>query len=778
MFEWISNFSEAIGEFIAEFTGFVSLVILIALFFIFDFKFLIRAVSMLRKLFKEQDLSFAIAFWCAWRIRKVDKEDKEARYKYLKAFCEFAIFRSKGEKLDAMEWKDISQKYFYEQFITDPLLIPLDSSFDILNEKVDHCIRKYFAFLNNNDKKYIHNKKKSKFVCRLGFENGFVYPASFINGLERKFADSWTDLLVKYNYTLKNAKYHNSKESASIIKSMNAYDNQHFIASQNNNAFHIRSNELFMMYSWLMWSPSYQMTFNDDKYKIILYGVGDESNTTNLILDTSENSQALWEQLKQCIAKDVFGMNLSIECELYELIPYVRNNIQNFGVETMPLINNLLNNSNDVHYILSYLAPTNDANLRNTTLIDNNDAFFSGYLWALFGRYDEQHTSFDIKNSVVFFEHSNLADSTSVDYFTKSMAQKTVLHFKDVLSTKEHSTYVLNACVAPSFEKKYIALINEELKNESPEFVKEFKKFVKLKNNSVTLNELLENIDEEFPLNEFDFKRVKSANEIGEFYATIYVKNFAPDERDSIDDLIYRTLELKSENHHDIILAYQNEKIVGGIVFDWFKRSNCGLIEYIVVDNKYRGMRIARKLVAKATAQMTSYAGKDPLKAVFIEIEDPEKLTGLDAQAAVDNYRRLQLWSSHKYERLDFNYIQPALAPGLSKLDNLMLAANTFESNDGYIEADVLEKFLIDFNVICNRIEDINDPDAGVKEMLDEIRSKPDGKVQVLKNSINYEKYYPTKVLKDEHRHLTKHDVQVLKNSLEKPKKSKKIKEK
>ena len=53
------------------------------------------------------------------------------------------------------------------------------TDFDIINDKVDICIRKYFAFLNKNDKKYRHNKKKSKFVCRLSFENGFVYPASY-----------------------------------------------------------------------------------------------------------------------------------------------------------------------------------------------------------------------------------------------------------------------------------------------------------------------------------------------------------------------------------------------------------------------------------------------------------------------------------------------------------------------------------------------------------------------------------------------------------------------
>ncbi|MBQ8748885.1 MAG: GNAT family N-acetyltransferase [Clostridia bacterium] len=750
MFGWFSDVINFITDLIAEFTGIISLALLLVLFFVFDFKFLVRAFVMLRVLFKDQNMPLTFTFSTAWRIKRINSDDKKGRYKYIKSFCEFAIFKSYGDKLSVAEWSAISQKYFYEQLLANPFLINLDSSFDIINSKVDAKIKKYFEFLNKQNKKYIHNTSESKFVCRLSFENGFVYPASFINGLERKFENSWTDLLVKYNYTLKNSKYHKSKDSASIIKTMNTYDNQHFITSQNNNAFQIKSNELFMMYSWLMWSPSYQMRFDDDKMKIILYGVGDESNTTNLVLDTSKNSQALWEQLKRCMDKHTYGFNLSIECELLELVPFVRNNMQNFSVETMPLINNLMNNSNDVKYILSYVCPRNDATLRNTNFVDENDAFFSGYLWALFGRVDDNHKNFEIKNTAVFFEHTNLADSTSVDYFTKALAQKTILHFKEVLTDDNVCKYNLNACVAESFKEKYIDLINSYLQKEDPAFRERFRQFVNLTDNAVTINEILENIDEEFPLNEFEFKKVTDANEVAKFYTSVYVNNFAPDERDSIDDLLYRTLELKSENHHDIIIATQNDKIVGGIVFDYFKKSNCGCIEYICVDNKFRGMRIAKKLTAKAIAQLTGYAreNKQTLNAIFIEIEDPEKLTGLNAQAALDNYRRLQLWSNYKFNRLDFNYIQPALAEGLNKLENLMLAINTLKSDSEYIDAEILSQFLIDFNVICNRIEDINDPNLGVKEMLDEIASKPDGKVAILKDSIEYKKYKPKNLKK------------------------------
>ena len=743
MWDWLSNAFDVISDIIAQLTAITTLAILVILFFIFDFKFLIRAYVMLRKMFKHQRMPFVIAFTLPWQLKKINKDDKNAKYDHLKEFCEYTIFMTRGKELSTKEWASLVSKYKYEHLLSEPFLVKVDSTFELLNEDVDALIRKYFAFLNKNYKKYFHNKSKSKFVCKLSFDNGFVYPASFINGLERKFSDSWTDLLVKYNYTLKNSKYCNAKASSSIIKNMHESDTQNFVISQNNNAFDIKSNELFMMYSWLMWSPSYQMNYDDNYYKIILYGIGDESNTTNLVLDTTDEALELWERLKQSMANNTYGVNLSIDCELYEFNPYISENLHNFSVETTPIINNLLNNSNDIHYILSYVSPSKDANLKSTSYIDDNDAFFSGYLWALYGRQDKEHTQFDIKNSVSFFEHTNLADSTSVDYFTKSMAQKTILHFKEVLQEKNPSKYTLHCCVANSFKEKYISLMEDELKKEDKAFVAKFYQYVDLKDDSVTINEIFENIDEEFPLNNFEFRRVDNESDIANFYANIYIKNFAPDERDSLDDLIHRTLYLKSNNHHDMIFAYQNGQIVGGIVFDWFASCNCGLIEYLVVDNQFRGMRIAQRLVAKATAQMSHYAGKKPLNAIFIEIEDPEKLTGLTAQAAFDNYRRLKLWSNNRFEKVDINYIQPALDEGLNKLDNLMLAVNTLKSDSEYIDAEILKNFLIDFNRICNRIEDIDDPDVGVKEMLDEIDAKENGQVKILQNSIDFEKYKP-----------------------------------
>ena len=538
MYEWLNDLFGHITGFIADFTALASLIILVVLFFVLDFKFVIRAQKMIRSIFKDMNMPLHINLIIPWKLKKINSEDKEAKYNYLKCFCEFAFFESKGEKLSHKEWSHLSNKFFYEHILGEPFILTLDSTFDLINEKVDALIRDYFAFLNKNNKKYYHNTAKSKFICRIRFENGFVYPASFINGLERKFSNSWTDLLIKYNYTLKNSKYHNSKQSASIIKTMATSSNQNFICSQNETTIPLKNNELFMMYSWLMWSPSYQMTFNDNDYKIILYGIGDESNTLNLVLNTTPNSLDLWNQLKECISKNIYGLNLSIECELVELSPFLSDNIQNFSMESLPLLNNLKNNSNDIHYLLSFLQQTEDSQINNSTLIEQEDAFFSGYLWSIFSKENEQNQKFDIKNSVVFFEHSNLADSTSVEYFTKCMAQKTILHFKETLNQNNDCYYNLVTCVSKNFQERYIKLINDALEKEDKAFVELFNKYVDLSNSSVTINEMLENIDEEFPLNNITFKKAETAGEIAEFYATIYVKNFAPDERDGIEDLI------------------------------------------------------------------------------------------------------------------------------------------------------------------------------------------------------------------------------------------------
>ena len=145
MFGFLSDISNYINDFIAEFTGLVSLLLIVILFFVFDFKFLVRAIRMLRKQFKSLNLGFFVALSTAWRLKTMSVEDKTARYKYLKAFCEYAIFTSKGQKLSQHEWNSITSKYFYEQVLADPFKISLDSSFDIINEDVDEYIKKYFV---------------------------------------------------------------------------------------------------------------------------------------------------------------------------------------------------------------------------------------------------------------------------------------------------------------------------------------------------------------------------------------------------------------------------------------------------------------------------------------------------------------------------------------------------------------------------------------------------------------------------------------------------------
>lgn len=739
MIQWIENAWAVISGLIGKFSTLASVIVLIILFFVFDFKFILRAYRMLRVLFKEFNMPWLLAMYLPWKIKKINKEDKKNRYKYLKAYCEYAILMSGGEKLTHQEWGKLNQSFFYEHLIDSPFNIILDSSFDILGSEINSVIANYFEFLNKNSRKYLHNRKNSKFVCKISFKNGYVYPSSFINGLEHKFSDSWTDLMIKYNYTLKNAKYgtSNSNTATSI------YDNANFIAANSNSGFDINNNELFMTYSWLMWSPSYQMSFDDEKYKVILYGIGDESNTTNLILDTSKDSMQLWSQLKECLAKNTFGTGLSIECELYEVGPYLRNNLQNFSIESLPLLNNLINNSNDVNFILTYLNPTPDASIRKN-FIEDSDEFFSGYLWALYNRIDDNHQKFDIKNSIAFFEHSNLADNTSVEYFTQALAKKTILHFKEVLNDKNPRYYKLALTVASTFEKNYINLIQEELAKESKEFRNKFEKYIDL-NSRVSINEVLENIDEEFPLNEFTYTRVTTPEEIGEFYTSVYIDNFPENERDSIENLIDRTLKIKSNNHHDIILCYQGNELAGGIVFDYFKKSNCGVIEYVVVSPKYRGRRIAKKLVAKATADICNYSKNNRPEAIFIEVEDPEKHEFPTKETAQNNINRLQLWGNSMYNKVDITYVQPSLGHGQEAVHTLMLACNTHDSSTNTIDAKTLESFLTEYNQVSNRIDDVMDPKNGLVEMFEEIKSKPNGKVDIVPLVSNKEQSKTTK---------------------------------
>lgn len=104
----------------------------------------------------------------------------------------------------------------------------------------------------------------------------------------------------------------------------------------------------------------------------------------------------------------------------------------------------------------------------------------------------------------------------------------------------------------------------------------------------------------------------------------------------------------------------------GGIVFERYPESNCGLLTYMVVAPHARGRGLGKRLVEDALAALAG------TRAVFGEVNDPET----QQREPVENARkRLAMFQRWGARLVDVDYVQPALGPGLESDTTLRLIA-------------------------------------------------------------------------------------------------------
>jgi len=118
-------------------------------------------------------------------------------------------------------------------------------------------------------------------------------------------------------------------------------------------------------------------------------------------------------------------------------------------------------------------------------------------------------------------------------------------------------------------------------------------------------------------------------------------------------------------------LVLAGEEILGGICYERYPRSRCGLVTYMVVAPAARGQGLGEQLLRAASKAL--YDGGAP--AVFGEVLDHGVLARehgdfAAASAARGRLERFQRWGARIAE---VRYVQPALAPGLHRDRDLLL---------------------------------------------------------------------------------------------------------
>jgi GNAT superfamily N-acetyltransferase len=120
--------------------------------------------------------------------------------------------------------------------------------------------------------------------------------------------------------------------------------------------------------------------------------------------------------------------------------------------------------------------------------------------------------------------------------------------------------------------------------------------------------------------------------------------------------------------------------VVGGSVFSYVARSNCGFSEYILVDRLARGTGLGRRLFDARKEVLDGEArrhGQDGCRGLFIEADNPERLpadfAAVERETALDGWERLRLFDHLGFRRVDVPYVQPPLAADKQAIDYMDL---------------------------------------------------------------------------------------------------------
>ena len=192
------------------------------------------------------------------------------------------------------------------------------------------------------------------------------------------------------------------------------------------------------------------------------------------------------------------------------------------------------------------------------------------------------------------------------------------------------------------------------------------------------------------------------------FYEGIYLADFAP-QREPLEAW-KRALWGGAAYEMHVRLALEGETILGGIAYELYPQSRCGLVTYMVVGPAARGRGLGRTLQTDAARSLFASGAR----AVFGEVNDPRVPHAYESvEQSWTRLERNQRWGARV---LLTPYIQPSLGPGLSRDHGLLLIAL---AGDAPLPASLPGALVRDFIAELFAANEGGPPDAELRSLLD-----------------------------------------------------------
>ena len=157
-----------------------------------------------------------------------------------------------------------------------------------------------------------------------------------------------------------------------------------------------------------------------------------------------------------------------------------------------------------------------------------------------------------------------------------------------------------------------------------------------------------------------------------------------------------------------------SQHLRGGIAFEYYRDSRCGLLTYLVTAPDWRRRGLGTQLVQGALGRLQREAGAHgaDLRGVFAEAEDPAQVSASDA--TMQPRERLTALARLGARRVCIPYVQPALAGGSGPCRHLLLLA--FHPPTGAVEGAVVRDFLHELHRALGILEPATNADFRAME--------------------------------------------------------------
>jgi hypothetical protein len=686
----ILDFFVNVIEFVAIFVAFIGILI------IFSSKYTRPLTEILKPL--------GLRYKNALRVLIISRKEPKIHIRF---FIEFSIIESKGKYCTPKEWKQLINDFEYLlKNSKDEYIISLNNCTALVNEDINNNLEVYYQYFNKRRQRFaIPEKEVFPYIAQVSFRQGFLSSYFLVGGLLDKFENNWDLFLKKYLIT--------AQEKQDLLHG-----------------------ELYFLFVWLLWGPSYRILNREGYIKIFQYSFGDEANSITTFIEDHNNNDELWNLFVK--NKHAEGVLCSITCNMFYKKEFINSRQGEFYKDHNYLLNKIYHSDN-TDIVLSICDIK-----KAPTYIEGN--YSTAYIWIVFESFIEESDTFQADRVLSFFEHANISDLWNYTFLTDTLLSKCFAHFDIVFSDEDYADRKYRYCISmnedieDAFYRKLEQKITDS-RNEGADTIAlgyETRMICDNKYSSVDIFNSLDNyfstIDS-LKYSEIDINDPSSMEDFGRFFSTLYIQTFPdPNERETYENMLLSLTQKHSDfygnnNYHIVVVKDSEDKIVGGAICDYFSDSNSGVIEFILMGKTRESAGLGTQLYNHILEVLNMDARKNNHKSlsyIICEIENP------DTVPETYNMRYLYFWNKLFFRKINMQYIQPALDSNKEEVNTLLLIAFSIKDheNNFTISKKTVKSFIHDYAKYAMRIDNplLNKTVIKMYEDLDTMPEKLDTK--------------------------------------------------